>query len=105
MTIPKMPPNMIPYGQSIPLEQAKRVMAAAEKECEKQGWPMVIAITDITGHLVMLHANEQAQKGSVLIAQKKAESAAQFRRPTKGFQEAIAGGGAGLRILGMPNVL
>ena len=56
-------------------------------------------------HLVMLHRMEQAQYGSVKIAQLKAETALDFRRPTKVFEEAIASGGAGVRIVTMPNVL
>ena len=39
------------------------------------------------------------QTGSTAVAQDKAMSAAMFRRPTKAFQDALAGGGAGLRIL------
>jgi uncharacterized protein GlcG (DUF336 family) len=105
MTTPKMPPNMLPYGTSITLEAAKRVMAAAEAEATKQGWPMVIAIVDITGLLVMFTANEQAQKGSVVVAQEKARTAAMFRRPTKGFQDMIEKGGVALRTLAMPNVM
>lgn len=31
----------------------------------------------------------------------KAKSAVAFRRPTKVFEDAVAGGGAGLRILGL----
>jgi len=97
--------SITPYGTSITLELAKKVMAAAEAEAEKNGWPMVIAIVDTAGQLVMLTRHDQAQKGSVVIAQQKAETSALFRRPTKGFQEAIATGGAQLRILAMPNVL
>jgi uncharacterized protein GlcG (DUF336 family) len=93
------------YGAPITLDAAKRVMAAAEKEAAAQGWPMVIAIVDNAGLLVMLTRHDQAQKGSVVIAQKKAETAAMFRRATKGFQDVIAGGGTGLRVLAMPNVL
>ena len=39
--------------------------------------------------------------GSVVIAQAKARSAALFKRPTKAFQEALAAGGEGLRMLGL----
>jgi uncharacterized protein GlcG (DUF336 family) len=97
-----LPPN---YGPAIALDAAKKVMAAAEAEAERMKWPMVIAIVDSTGHLVMLHRMEQAQYGSVKIAQLKAETALDFRRPSKVFEDAIASGGAGVRIVTMPNVL
>ena len=92
------------YGPPISLAAAKNVMAAAEAEAERRDWPMVIAIVDSSGHLVMLHKMDQAQLGSVAIAQAKAETAAKFRRPTKAFQDAIAEGGAGLRMLSMSGV-
>ena len=104
MTPPKMPPNVLPYGANVTLDEAKRIMAAAEKEAAAQGWPMVISICDTAGQLVMLTRHDQAQKGSVAVAQGKAETAALFRRPTKGFQDAIEKGGAQLRILAMPGV-
>ncbi len=83
---------------------AKKVMAAAEAEAVKNNWPMVIAIVDSTGHLVMLHKLDQAQYGSVAIAQAKAETALNFRRPTKVFEDALAAGGQGLRVLSMVNL-
>ncbi|MEO7987319.1 MAG: heme-binding protein [Gemmatimonadales bacterium] len=92
------------YGHPIALDAARRVMAAAEAEAERHDWPMVIAIVDTGGHLVMLHRMEQAQLGSIAIAQAKAETAAKFRRSTKVFQDAIAEGGAGLRMLSMEGV-
>jgi uncharacterized protein GlcG (DUF336 family) len=79
-------------------------MAAAEAEAERRDWPMVIAIVDSTGHLVMLHRMDQAQLGSVAIAQAKAETAVNFRRSTKAFQDVLAEGGAGLRVLSMSGV-
>jgi uncharacterized protein GlcG (DUF336 family) len=95
-------PTITPYGNSIPLESAKRVLAAAEKEAEKQGWPMVIAIVDTAGLLVTLSRHDQAQKGSIEVAIEKAKTAALFRRSTKVFQDSVAGGGAGIRMLGLP---
>ncbi len=91
------------YGTAITFEQAKKVMEAAEKEATRNGWPMVIAIVETGGHLVMLHKMDQAQLGSVTIARLKAETALHFRRPTKMFEDAIAAGG--MRTLSMPNVL
>ena len=94
-----------PYGPPLSLAEAKRVMAAAEAEASRHNWPMVIAIVDSTGHLVMLHRLDQAQFGSIPIAQKKAETALNFRRSTKVFEDAVAAGGLGLRLLSTPNLL
>lgn len=92
------------YGPPISLAAAKKVMAAAEAEAERRDWPMVIAIVESTGHLVMLHKMDQAQLGSVVVAREKAETAVNFRRPTKAFQDLIAEGGGGLRMLSMSGV-
>lgn len=93
------------YGAPITLEQARAVMAAAEAAAVAHGWPMVIAIVGSGGHLVMLHALDQVQHGSVPVAQAKAETAVNFRRPSKLFEDAVASGGLGLRLLGMSNLL
>jgi glc operon protein GlcG len=98
----QLPPN---YGMPITLSMAKKVMQAAEAEATRNTWPMVIAIVDSTGHLVILQRMEQAHYGSIAIAQLKAETALDFRRPTKTFEDAIAAGGQGVRIVSMPNVL
>jgi len=93
------------YGEPISLDRAKAVMAAAEADAAREGWPMVIAIVDSGGNLVMLHRMDQAQLGSVQVAQQKAVTALQFRRPTRAFQDAIEQGGMHLRILALSNVL
>lgn len=102
MSAPSLPP---PYGAPITLDDARRVMAAAEAEAAAHDWPMAIAIVGSGGQLVMLHALDQVQHGSVPVAQAKAETAVNFRRPSKLFEEAVAAGGLGLRILGMANLL
>jgi glc operon protein GlcG len=88
-----------PYGVAITLEQAKKVMAAAEAEARKNSWPVVIAILDSGGQLVMLQRLDNAQWGSIDIAKEKARSAVALRRPTKALQDLIAQGGANLRLL------
>jgi len=93
------------YGTPITLDAARRVMAAAEAEAARNQWPMVIAIVDTAGHLVMLHRMDQAQNGSIVIAPEKARTAVDFKRPTKVFQDAVAQGGVHLRLLGTPNAL
>ncbi|MET0850684.1 MAG: heme-binding protein [Candidatus Rokuibacteriota bacterium] len=88
-----------PYGVPIGLEQAKKIMAGAEAEAKKNNWPVVIAILDSGGQLVMLQRLDNAQWGSVDIAKEKARSAVALRRPTKVFQDLIGQGGANLRLL------
>jgi uncharacterized protein GlcG (DUF336 family) len=88
-----------PYGPPITLDQAKKAMAGAEAEARKNNWNVVIAIVDTGGHLVALQRMDNTQFGSLEVARRKAFSAAAFRRPTKAFEDAVAGGGAGLRIL------
>jgi glc operon protein GlcG len=87
-----VPPPIVPYGPPITLEQAKHVAAAAEAEARKNGWSMAIAIAEPTGALVYFAKMDNTQYGSIEIAQDKAATAAKFRRPTKMFTDALAGG-------------
>ena len=89
------------YGPAITLEQAKKITAGAEAEAKKNNWPVVIAIVDSGGNLVMLTRLDNAQWGSNEVAREKAHSAVAFRRPTKVFQDLIAQGGANLRLLNL----
>ena len=94
-----------PYGAPMSLDAAKKAMAAAEAEATTNKWPVAIAILDTTGSLVMLQKLDNTQTGSVEIAIGKARTALDFRRPSKAFQDVVAGGGAGLRLLSAHNVL
>ena len=87
------------YGAPISLEQAKKVMAGAEAEANKNKWNVVIVILDSGGNVVMVHRLDNAHLGSIDIAREKAKSAVALRRPTKGLQDLIAQGGANLRLL------
>jgi glc operon protein GlcG len=98
---PPSPPPTTPYGSPIGFEAAKKVMAAAESEAMKNNWSMAVVIFDSTGHLVMLHKLDNTQYGSILVAEDKAHSALDFRRPTKVFEDLLAQGGIGLRTLGL----
>jgi uncharacterized protein GlcG (DUF336 family) len=102
MSSADLPPE---YGPPIAFDTAAKVMDAAQTEANRHDWPLVIAIVDSTGHLVMLHKLDQAQFGSIAIAQHKAETALNFKRPTKAFQDLVAGGGIGTRVLSMPNAI
>ena len=96
---PATPPPPPPYGAPITLEQAKKVLAGAEAEAKKNSWNMVIVVMDSGGNLVALERMDGAQLGSIEVARDKAYSAVAFRRPTKAFDDALAQGGANLRIL------
>jgi glc operon protein GlcG len=93
------PPPQMSYGAPISLEQAKKVVAGAEAEAKKNNWNMVIVVLDSGGHPVMLERMDGTQLGSIEAAKDKAYSAVLYRRPTKVFQDLVAGGGANLRLL------
>ena len=95
------PPPTTPYGSPIGLDAAKKVMAAAEAEATKNNWPMAIVILDSTGHPVMLHKLDNTQYGSIGVAEDKAHSALDFRRPSKVFEDLVAQGGLNMRILSL----
>jgi glc operon protein GlcG len=89
----------LPYGAPLGAEAARKVMAAAEAEATRNNWGVVIAVVDSGGHLVMMHRLDGTAIASIRIAEGKARTALEFRRPTKTLEDAITGGGVGLRIL------
>jgi glc operon protein GlcG len=88
-----------PYGAPITLEEAKKPAAAALAEAVKNKWTMAVAIVDTGGNLVYYEKMDNTQLASANVAIDKARSAATYKRPTKAFEDALAAGGAGLRIL------
>ncbi len=102
---PPAAPSIIPYGVSISAEAAKKVAAAAIAEARKNNWAMALAVVDTGGYLVYFERMPDTQLGSVEVAIEKAKSAALFRRPTKSFQDTVAAGGDGLRMLRLPGAI
>jgi len=92
---------LTPIGPPVNVETAKKAAAAALAEARKNGWLMVVAVVDPNGTLVYYEKMDNTQLGSAEVAIDKARSAALYKRPTKAFQDAVAGGGAGLRVLGL----
>jgi glc operon protein GlcG len=90
-----------PYGPPISVENAKKAAAAALAEARKNNWTMAVSVVDPNGTLVYYEKMDNTQLGSADVSISKARSAARFKRPTKAFQDALAAGGAGLRILGI----
>jgi glc operon protein GlcG len=89
---PDAMPFDIPYGQSIGLEHAKQVMAAAEAEAKKRNWKMNIAVVDTNGELVQFERMEGAQIASGSISVGKARTAARFRSESRLFYNAFETG-------------
>jgi uncharacterized protein GlcG (DUF336 family) len=90
------------YGPTIGVETARKIAAAATAEGKKNGWTVAVAIVDTDGELVFFERIDNTQAGSITVAQEKARTSARFKRPTKAFEEALAGGRQA--ILGLPGV-
>jgi glc operon protein GlcG len=89
------------YGTPVTADVAKKVAAAAIVEAKKNNLTMAIAVVDPNGFLVYFEKMDNTQNGSVNVAQDKARSAALFKRPTKVFQDGLAAGGEGWRLLAL----
>jgi glc operon protein GlcG len=84
---------------TIGVEEARQAASAALAEARRNGWTMAVAVVEPSGTLVYFEKMDETQSGSAQVCIDKARSAALFKRPTKAFQEALAAGGNGLRIL------
>jgi glc operon protein GlcG len=89
------------YGANVTLDQARKALTAAAAEARKNAWPVAIAVVDTAGQLVAFERMDNTQTASTFVSQDKAMSAAMYRRPSKVFQDAVAGGGVGLRALNL----
>src|SRR5271155_2490336 len=92
------------YGPPITLDDAKRAMAAAELEAAKNSWQVAITILDSGGNLVMFHKVDNTQLASIGASEGKARTSLTFKRPSKALDDAIAAGGAGLRLLAIKDI-
>jgi len=92
---------LTPIGPAISLENAKKAAAAALAEARKNGWLQAVAVVSPGGYLVYYEKMDNTQLGSADVAIDKARSAALYKRPTKVFQDALAAGGVGLRVLAL----
>ncbi|MCX6135382.1 MAG: heme-binding protein [Ignavibacteriales bacterium] len=87
----------------ITLELAKKIAAAAEVEARKNNWTVFVAIVDDGANLVYLQRMDNTQIGSLEVAIQKARTAISFKRPTKSYEDAVAGGRTA--ILGVPGIV
>lgn len=91
------------YGNAVDLDNARKVISAAQAEARKNSWPVAVAVVDNHGMLIAYEMMDNTQTASAQVAIDKAVSSAIYRRTTKVFQDAVAGGGAGLRSLNLRN--
>jgi glc operon protein GlcG len=76
--------------KALSLEAARKMVAAAEAEAQRNQWRGVIAIVDDGGWLIVLERMDHAaMTASVDLAAGKARSAALFKKPTQALEEAI----------------
>ena len=91
-----------PYGPPVGVEDAKKVAAAALAEAKKNNWLMAVAVVDPSGTLVYYEKMDNTQTGSAQVAIDKARTSALFKRPSKVFEDLVAGGGTGASLPGPP---
>ena len=89
--------------KTLSLELAKKIAEVAETEAVKNNWTVVISIVDDGGNLVYLCRMDNTQIGSIEVSIQKARTAIFFKRPTKVFEDMVAGGRNA--ILSLPGVL
>ena len=74
------------------LEAAKKIATAAEAEARKNNWNVAVAVVDDGGNLIYLQRMDGTQVASIDVSQFKARGAIGFKRPTKEFEDRLAGG-------------
>lgn len=78
--------------RSLSLEAARKMVAAAVAEAQRNNWPSTIAVVDESGELLVIERMDGARLAGLNLAAGKARSAAFFRHPTKTLEETINGG-------------
>jgi glc operon protein GlcG len=78
--------------RTLNLDIAKRMVAAAEAEARKNNFTMFICVVDDGGNVMFIERMDDAQLGSFEVSMEKAKSALLFKRPTKAFEDVVAGG-------------
>lgn len=92
-----------PYGAPLTLEQAKTIVAAAERSARARNFTMAFAVVEPSGELILFQKMDGTQYGSDLIAREKARTAARFKRSTKAFSDSVAAGRN--TVLSLPGVV
>src|SRR5436309_14418058 len=78
---------------------AEAVIEAAERDANKHGHRVVIAVVDPAGELVALRRTRGAQVASARVAVDKARTAAIFVRPSRDIEQQVTDGRLGALAL------
>src|SRR5262249_46495495 len=100
---PALAQNPPPYARGMTLELARKCISLAEAESRKNSWAMAIAVIDDGGNMAAFVRMDNTQLASSRIAIEKAKTANGFRRPSKVFEDGVAGGRNA--ILGLPGAI
>jgi uncharacterized protein GlcG (DUF336 family) len=92
-------PFDIPYGTTIDLGTAKKLLGIAEAEATKHDWKMSVAVVDTHGELLAFERMDDAQYAAIALAQNKARTSARFRRETRVFYNQFETGHAYVNTL------
>ena len=76
--------------KALSLEAARKMVAAAEAEAERNHWRGVVAVVDDGGWVIMLERMDHAAlTAGVELAPGKARTAALYKKPSQALEEAI----------------
>ena len=76
--------------KALTLAAARKMVAAAEAEAQRNNWRGVVAVVDDGGWIILLERMDHAAlTAGVELAAGKARSAALFKKPTQALEEAI----------------
>ena len=94
-----MPAPAPPYGAPIGVEAAQDLIDHAFAAARAGHFRMAVAIVEPSGELVAFARMDDTQYGSILIAQRKAKTAARYRLATQVMEERTLAG----RIVSLAN--
>ena len=98
------PPPPPPYGMSIGFEAAKKAFAAAEAEAKKNNWQSPSPSSTPAAIWSPSRGWTARRMPASTSPSARQSTANNFKRPTKALQDAIAQGGANLRLLAVTDV-
>lgn len=80
------------YGDPISLVEAQSIVDRAIRASRAAGHRMAVAIVEPNGELVAFARMDDTQYGSILVAQRKATTAARYRTSTAALEERVLSG-------------